>query len=620
MCGFVGQINVDGSLVTTESLNRAAQHIAFRGPDSRRNWQANGAAFIFNRLAIIDLDPRSDQPFTDITGRYVLVFNGEIYNHAEIRVELEAKSCTFRTNSDTEVLLYAILEWGEQALHKFNGMFAFALWDSQERRLMMARDRLGVKPMFVDLSVIGSIRFASTLGSLTYLDNTTHSLDTAALGFYFQNLYIPNPHTAFKNVIKLPPGSVGYYEANGFFDYHLWWTPQLASQKGIAVQSEGEALEQIDFLLRQAVRYRLVSDVPLGAFLSGGIDSSLIVAHMQALLPNKAKTFTIGFEEVTHDESATARAIADHLGTDHNELILSAKDLLVQIEGLSHSYDEPFADVSAIPTLLVSKLARTQVTVALSGDGGDELFGGYPYYSHAMQFQALQKMPQKLRLILSELGRIVPFPKLAMGLRALETDNPASLLAFMRSSSKSVNWQDLLHVAPLGTSELFSAASEWRGGSIPAVQEMAIDLVTYLPDDILAKVDRASMAHSLEARNPFLDRHIVEFALSQKDEIIWNSKSSKHLLRKSLKKYLPETITNLPKRGFAVPIRSWFRGPLRELIGDLAVATTLHNDPVLKRSGVERIVNEHLSGLKNHENLLWAILQYKQWKETYNIL
>ena len=619
MCGFVGQINFDQTKVSTEAIGCAAEHIKARGPDSRAVWNDKGASFAFNRLAIIDLDPRSNQPFLDPTEQYVLMFNGEIYNYAEIRPELIAKGYKFRTESDTEVVLYAFLEWGEAAFERFNGMFAMALWDRKLRGLMLARDRMGVKPLFVDLSVPGSLRFASTLGTLTFLEFTKHQLNAEALGFYFQNLYIPAPHTALKDVIKLPPGHVGYLEPDGRFYHHAWWTPEVAASQGQACKTEAEALEQFDGLMRQAVKYRLVSDVPVGAFLSGGIDSSLIVAHMQALVPGQAKTFTIGFDEPSHDESGIARKIAAHLGTEHLEMILTPQDLLAEVDGLACAYDEPFADVSAIPTLLVSKLARTKVTVALSGDGGDELFGGYPYYAHAMRYQNAHKLPKLIRSGLSKLGTRISNATISMGLRALETNDTASLLGFMRSASKAVNWQELLKVPPLETSELFRNAAEWRSDRIPAVQAMAMDLTTYLPDDILAKVDRASMAHSLEGRNPFLDKNILAFALAQSDAIIWNPKTSKHLLRKALAKYLPSNIVDQPKRGFAVPIRAWFRGPLKDLIGDVASITSLQNDPVLNGVVVDKIVNEHYSGKRNHENLLWAIIQYQRWKATYHI-
>ncbi len=620
MCGFVGQINVNQTEINAESLSRAAKHIVKRGPDSQMQWQSKGAAFAFNRLAIIDLDPRSNQPFLDASGRYVIIFNGEIYNHNEIRPLLEAKGYAFRTSSDTEVVLYSILEWGELAFDRFNGMFAIALWDTVERKLLLARDRMGVKPLYVDMSVSGSLRFASTLGCLTFLEQTNHELDTEALGFYFRNLYVPAPHSALKNVIKLPSGSVASYTANGNFEYHTWWTPQMAATRGKRCQTEPETLEQLNDILRKAVKYRLVSDVPVGAFLSGGVDSSLIVAHMQALVSGSAKTFTIGFEETTHDESPVARAIAEHFGTDHTELILTSNDLLAQIDGLSVAYDEPFADVSAIPTLLVSQLARTQVTVALSGDGGDELFGGYPYYRHSIQYQPFQKLPQLVRNGLSGIGKYIPYPSLAMGLCALQSHDTASLLAFMRSASKGVDWNELLLIAPLDTASLFRRVSQWRSGNTPAIQAMAMDLATYLPDDILAKVDRASMAHSLEARNPFLDKHMLEFALAQSDSILWDNQVSKHLLRKSLAQHLPSSIVNLPKRGFAVPIRSWFRSTLREFVGDFASSSALKGDPILNDSAVDKIVGQHFSGSHNHENLIWAIIQYQRWKETYKIL
>jgi asparagine synthase (glutamine-hydrolysing) len=619
MCGFVGQINLNRSTISSASIESSIEHLRSRGPDARGHWNVDGVAFAFNRLAIIDLDSRSNQPFFDFNERYVLMFNGEIYNYFEIRPILEAKGYSFRTSSDTEVLLYSILEWGESAFERFNGMFAIALWDRTERRLLLARDRMGVKPLFVDLSVPHSLRFASTLGALTFLDGTRHQMNVDALSYYFENLYIPAPQTAIQNVVKLPPGHVGYYEPNGQFHYHAWWTPQIAAEQGYACKSEVEAIDRLDELLRQAVKYRLVSDVPVGAFLSGGIDSSLIVAYMQAIIPGQVKTFTIGFDEVTHDESNVARQVASHFGTDHLELILKPQDLLAEIDGLPLVYDEPFADVSAIPTLLVSKLARTKVTVALSGDGGDELFGGYPYYAYAMRYQGLQKFPKLARQGLGLLGEKMLNPTLSMGLQALKTDDTAALLSFMRSSSKAVNWSELLSSKSLDTTALFRSAMQWRSTRIPAVQAMAIDLVTYLPDDILAKVDRASMAYSLEARNPFLDKNVIAFALAQPDHLLWNAKKSKHLLRKILSKSLPEHIVNQPKRGFAVPIRSWFRGPLRNLVGDLVSSTALASDPVLNGAVVDQIVQEHFSGQRNHENLLWAIIQYQRWKSVFRI-
>lgn len=616
MCGFLGEIKYDDVPVKAEEFAYALDLMASRGPDARGIWSGDRGRVMLGhrRLAVIDLDVRSNQPFVDRSGRYCLVYNGEIYNFAVLRDELSELGHSFYTQSDTEVLLAALLEWGTAALARLSGMFAFALWDGTERRLLLARDRIGVKPIYVDVGVLGRVAFASTLGPLLHISGKPRELDLPALASYLQTLYIPTPHSAIKGIIKLPAGSFMEVGPDSNPRQVSWWSPFDKISVSLP-DTQDDLVDFFDDELRKAVRSRLVSDVPIGVLLSGGIDSSLITAHMAAETTGTVNSFTIAFESSEYDESEVAEEVARHLGTHHHVLTATADGLLDFVDKFTDYFDEPFADVSAFPMLLVSHLTRKQVTVALCGDGGDELFGGYNYYSWLQMYQRALRVPRLLRRSFSAIAPLLG-SRLAMAVAAVGKDDTADIFTYMRATSKAAVWDRLTKCESLSVSNLIRQSMHRRRHPDVRVQAMAADLLHYLPDDILVKGDRATMAASLEARHPFLDINVVEGALSLDPEWMFRDGQGKWILRQMLKKYVPVSITDRPKHGFTVPIRQWFRQRLRPLLDQLLSQENLQSDPLLDRREVHMLYQEHLQGRRNHENLLWAIVVYKLWLEN----
>ncbi len=599
-----------------ERVLAAASLLRARGPDANGSHRSPSgrAVFAHRRLSIIDLDSRSNQPFSTPDGRYTMVFNGEIYNFEELKVELSAAGQAFRTSSDTEVLLYALAHWGVDALKRLNGMFAFALWDETSHRLLMARDRLGVKPLYLDASISGRLAFASTLGPLLALRDTKATLNISGLGAYLQTLYIPAGQSAVNEIQQLRAGCYLTADALGVTTRE-WWTPADAPRPQIS-RDMTTALDELDTRISSAVGRRLISDVPVGVFLSGGVDSSLITAYMTRRAQKQVQTFTIGFNETAHDESAIARAVSLHLGTNHHEFVAQPGDLIGLAEHFTDYFDEPFADVSAIPSLLVSKLTRRHVTVALCGDGGDECFGGYNYYAWVARYASLRHAPASLRRKLAGLADRLPH-RAAMALAALRFEDTPSTFAFMRSASKFARWDRLLKSSPFDVAAHFSEVSRWRAAGDPRLQAMAADLGSYLVDDILVKGDRSTMAFSVEGRHPLLDVNVVEYALGLPAEMLFKEGQTKWPLRQLLSRYVPASISSRPKHGFTVPIREWFRGPLRAFLHDSLSASESAHDPVLNQLELQVILQEHDSGRANHENLLWAALVYRLWLAKY---
>ena len=612
MCGFVGYVDHAGEPVDAGALGRALAPMRHRGPDASGVWQRGPAALAHCRLSIIDLDARSNQPFASDDGRFVLAYNGEIYNFAELRDELAQRGRKFRTGSDTEVLLAALLEWGEAALSRLNGMFAFALWDARDRELMLARDRFGVKPLYLDRSHPGSTRFASTMAPLLRLPGSCAELDTESVGGYLKAMYFPTGRSAVRGIAKLAPGGIMRVDSAGRVSERLWWQPGTATAREVP-GDENDLVDLLGRLLRAAVKRRLVSDVPVGVLLSGGIDSSLVTAFMAQEKQGGVDSFTIGFQEAEHDESEVARSVAAVLGTRHHELLLRADDMLELIDSMPAYFDEPFADVSAIPSLVVSRLARTRVTVALCGDGGDELLAGYRYYEWGRRYARLYRaLPAGVRRFALALAPVLP-ARAAMALGGLAQPDLAALFAYMRCSSKSAEWEDLLRFASAGIEQdVASEMVKWHDRDARR-RMMAADYRTYLANDILVKGDRSAMAFSLEARHPFLDVEFVETALSIPDATMFRHGGDKWLLRRLLGRLVPGRISSRPKHGFTVPIRGWFRGRLRPMLEDHLSAGALQDDPVLRPAGVQRLLREHARGRRNHENLLWAMLMYRMW-------
>jgi asparagine synthase (glutamine-hydrolysing) len=638
MCGITGfwsAKRVDEN--PAELLNRMGCTLAHRGPDDSGVFYDSqaGLGLSFRRLSIIDLSAEGHQPMVSASGRYVILFNGEVYNFEEIRAELIPPP--WRGHSDTEVMLAAIEHWGlEAAVNRFVGMFAFALWDRQEHRLHLVRDRIGIKPLYYGY-VDGSFVFASELKAIRAFPGFQAAIDRNALAAYMRLAYVPVPYSIYEGIRQLLPGHIltlnSAGETPGVAPY---WSAAEVAHSGVRSPVKGsdeEVVEQLHQILSDAVRLRMISDVPLGAFLSGGIDSLVVVALMQAQSARPVKTFTIGFHEGVYNEAAHAKKVAAHLGTDHTELFVSAQDALDVVPLLPSMYDEPFADSSQIPTYLVSKLARRHVTVALSGDGGDELFCGYPRYSFFVHplwrmFKTLPKpvtkgMARAIQSVspatIDRLLRYFPVPQKLRNVPGHKLHRLADLLvsqdeieAYLRVLSM---WPDPSSVV-LGSQEhdvVPQSIAKFR--DMPTAMEMAMltDLTNYLPDDILAKVDRASMAVSLEARVPVLDHRVVEFAWRLPMEFKLRRGETKWALRQLLYRYVPAELIERPKMGFSMPVDLWLRGPLRQWAEDLLSEESLRRHGFFAVGPIRDKWNEHLSGSRNWQYMLWPVLMFQAW-------
>ena len=646
MCGITGFLALSHSHSSEELqalVTRMADTICHRGPDDSGDWldAQSGIALGFRRLAILDLSPAGHQPMLSADERYVMLFNGEVYNFSELRRELEGSGHLFRGHSDTEVMLAAISQWGiESAVKRFNGMFAIALWDRRERALTLIRDRIGIKPLYYGW--MGDVfLFGSELKALRAHPAFRAEIDRDALALYLRHNYIPAPYSIYRGVFKLTPGTFLTIRADSRpvqDQPQVYWSARQIVESGLARPFEGneqEAVEALDTQLRRSVGLRMIADVPLGAFLSGGVDSSTIVALMQAQSHRPVKTFTIGFHESGFDEAKYAKAVARHLGTDHTELYVSPEQARAVIPLLPKLYDEPFADSSQIPTFLVSQLARRHVTVSLSGDGGDELFGGYNrYFMLDAIWKRIGWIPLSLRKLASSAAKAVPtrlwpilfrfFPDLA------DFPNPADkaqkLAEIIASPSPEAIYLDLVSHWKQPASVVLNAhepatalldRSHWADLTSFTDQMMFLDLITYLPGDILDKVDRASMGNSLEVRAPFLDDHqTLEFAWSLPRQYKIRGGQGKWILRQVLYRYVPRELIERPKMGFGVPIDSWLRGPLREWAESLLDESRLRREGFFDPQPIRQKWVEHLSGRRNWQYYLWDILIFQSWLET----
>lgn len=637
MCGIVGYWG--GSYVDAAVAERMADRIASRGPDDYGVWIDDGAglALAHRRLAILDLSPAGHQPMTSPCGRYVLVYNGEIYNHPDLRRELEAEGGQFdwRGHSDTETLLAAIRHWGlEGALQRLNGMFAFALWDTRDRTLFLARDRMGEKPLYYGRAG-DTLLFASELKALTAHPDWRGEVNRDALALYMRHNYVPAPWSIYRGLAKLPPAHFVVIRDGGaqIGEPQCYWDLGAVAERGaLSAGGDAEALiDALDDLLRDAVGRRMAADVPLGAFLSGGFDSTTVAALMQAQSDRPVKTFSIGFNEAAYNEAVHAKAVARHLGTDHTELYVTPEEAMAVIPRLPAIYDEPFADSSQIPTFLVSQLARRHVTVSLSGDGGDELFCGYNRYVLGYSvWQKLRVLPPSVRRGLARVINHAPGQTLDAAQRLLprrlRVANLADRLpklaevlahrdgeAFYRQLVS--HWKDPARVV-LGASEpetLLSRKDRLPG--LPDLRErmMYLDMMSYLPDDILTKVDRASMAVSLEARVPLLDHRLVEFAWKVPTGYKYLHGQGKWLLRQVLYRYVPRHLMERPKMGFGVPIEQWLRGPLRDWAEALLDERRLREEGFFDPAPIRRMWSEHLSGKRRWQYHLWDVLMFQAW-------
>jgi asparagine synthase (glutamine-hydrolysing) len=644
VCGIAGLLAPDRGPATGDLCYLArvmAERLHHRGPDAGGCWsdEAAGVALAARRLAILDVSPAGNQPMASSSGRHVLVLNGEIYNHVELRRELGAGGASFRGGSDTEVLVEAVDRWGLiPALERLNGMFAFAVWDRQRRRLSLARDRLGEKPLYHGW-VGGAFAFGSELKALRAVPGADLSVDRDALALLLRFGYVPAPRSIHRGIAKLPPGTWIEVDpaSRSLPDPQPYWSAREAARRGLAEPFEGspeEAVDAVQDLLDDSVRLRLRSDVPLGAFLSGGIDSSLVVSSMTAAGGGPVRTYTIGSPDPAYDESAAARAVARHFGTEHTEVVIGPSEALALVPTLSQVYDEPFADPSQLPTMLVSQLARRDVVVALSGDGGDELFGGYTrYHAHHGVWARTRRLPRPVRRSLgaavgampaagwnavgSGLGRAVPAlrqSRLGEKIRKLGPTLAADSLeeAYVGLVSQ---WSDAgaVVLGADGPSSPLDDPLEWRGMGDPTDGAMYLDTVTYLPDDLLTKVDRASMAVSLEARVPLLDHRLVELAWRLPRSAKIRDGQGKWVLRQVLARRMPEALFDRPKMGFGVPMGQWLRGPLREWAEDLLAEGRLRDEGYFDPAPIRARWAEHLRGRRSWNLHLWNVLTFQAW-------
>ena len=619
MCGICGELSAGG--VTEPALVAMADSLEHRGPDHGASYVAPGGAagFGFRRLSIIDLRAAANQPLGNEDGSVQLVFNGEIYNFQELRRDLVSRGHVFRSHTDSEVIVHLYEELGDRAIDKLEGMFALALWDTKSRKLLLARDRAGKKPLFV-WQGRGRVVFASEIKAIAAHPQVALEIDAGAVPYYFLHGYVPHPRTFYRDVSHVEPGTVVLFDDTGRRTDRRYWQLTFPSEhEARRGYDHRAAVSRVRDLVTAAVQRRLISDVPLGAFLSGGIDSAIVVGVMTRLASAPVRTFSIGFEgEPAFDESAGARATAAHFRTDHTEFRVkpSAIDLL---DTLVYHHDGPFADSSAIPTYLVARLTRQKVTVALTGDGGDEVFAGYLRFAAAL---AAERTPRWMALV-APLLRVLPRPKHERSLAA----RTARFMRHMRlpledrlTAFAGVFFDDLDHI--LDPAFAAGAAPVDRrlhvkhvvaDGASPLNRLLAANFHSYLHDDLLVKADRMTMANSLEARSPFLDREVIEYVAGLPDEDKLSGTTTKVILREAFADILPPAVIRAPKKGFGVPLESWFRGELRDLCRDTLLAPSAQLRPFVSQPYVRTLIEDHEAGRANHGHRLWTVLTFERW-------
>lgn len=639
MCGIVGIISNDPSK-KINIINTMTDCLAHRGPDDSGSWGEENISLGHTRLAIVDLSSAGSQPMISHCGRFVLVFNGEIYNSIEIKNKLNNLNINidWKGHSDTEIFLSSIQHFGlHKTLKLSRGMFAFGLWDRKEKQLYLVRDRIGEKPIYYGV-LDNVLVFASELKALRSMPFGSFEINAHALSLMIRHGYVPAPHSIYKNIFKLLPGKIiKFSSANFEGEQETWWniadTKKEISKNRIDI-SDIEAIGSLDKNLRLSIKEQMIADVKVGSMLSGGIDSTLITAIMQQENSNPINTFTIGFNNSDYDEAKYAKYISKHLGTNHTELYINAKDARNVIPMLPNIYDEPFSDSSQIPTFLVSKMTRENVTVSLSGDGGDELFGGYNRYLWLTSiWKNLGWMPIHLRKLIASIILSLPPNQVNNFFKMFNYFIPEKL-RLNNYGEKFHKFGDIINFTSQ-ESLYINTVSQWHG-MLPIISDslkyntidiskfkldknlfaeemMQNDIKNYLPDDILVKVDRAAMSNSLETRLPFLDKRVIDFSLKIPFNMKIRNGESKWLLKQVLYKSVPKSLVDRPKQGFAIPIGDWLRGPLRDWAENLLSKDNLELDGILDSVQIREVWNKHLHG-RNMQYALWNILMYQSWR------
>lgn len=624
MCGIVGKWNYQtGAPVEQALIQGMARKLVHRGPDDEGFYIQGALGLGFRRLAIIDLSPAGNQPMSNEDGTVWIIFNGEIYNYQELRPDLERRGHKFRSRTDTETIIHLYEEYGEQCVQRLRGMFAFAIWDSRKEQLFLARDRVGKKPLKYYLGPDGIV-FASELKAILADPSVPRKIDLDAVDMYLTYQYVPHPKTGFIGIHKLPPAHTLTIH-QGKVELKRYWQLDFSKKEN---RSEGEWSEAIREKLNESVKIRLMSDVPLGAFLSGGVDSSAVVAFMAKNSSQPVKTFSIGFREQSHNELPYAQAIAKMYGTNHTEFIVEPKALDI-LPKLVYHYEEPYADSSAIPSYYVAQQTRQHVTVALNGDGGDENFAGYPWYP-------VQAFAQRYAILPGAIQAIV-----AGGAYVAKRAYPSTLTTrgwrFARGIGESAPQRYLRYMAYFHPDELrtlfkpeylahydraatenfllqyFSAAKAFS----PIDQALAVDIATYLPDDLLVKVDIATMANSLEGRSPFLDHQFMEFAATIPQQMKIHKGEKKYILKRALEGLVPQENLYRRKMGFSVPLVHWFRHELRSYLEEVIFSRDAFVLTLFKETALRAMFKEHLAGKVDHANRLWALLTLELWYHTF---
>lgn len=620
MCGIVGTFTSLKENARNEKIARAMSvAIVHRGPDSDGFYSDEYVGMGFRRLSIIDLQT-GDQPIPNEDSTVWTILNGEIYNYLDLRKELEAKGHSFSTKSDTEILVHLYEEYSDEMVHRLRGMFSFCIWDARRRRLLLYRDRLGIKPLFYS-EFSGRLYFASEIKSILATKLIPNTIDYTALDHYMGLQYVPAPHTIYANIRSLKPGHVIIAEPNKKIVVRQYWDLPASQFANIGFE---EASSQYRHLLEESVRMHMVSDVPLGAFLSGGVDSSAVVALMARASEKPIRTFTICHRDKAYDEGEYALAVSKRYGTRHEIFTLQPSDFLSLVPGLLEQYDEPFADSSALPAFMVSKLARKHVTVALSGDGGDETCAGYLRYAHQLRMSKSlidwsvvtpPAVKERLRLgVKSKHGAMYKAIKLGHLLTSSEAERHRFFMSYFRESKRTIYGEALLQKSPKNADLAFIESYMAASGETDLLRKLLyLDQKTYLPDDILYKVDIASMANSLEVRVPLLDHKLVEFISRLPSNYKVKGNAGKYIFKKVLEDLLPSDVLYRKKKGFELPVSAWFRKELAPFIKELLMSSEILKEPFFVRSKIEWMLSEHLSGAQDFGPQLWVLMGLAVW-------